>query len=83
MLCPSCKYPRDSVTDSRSHSDGMVIRRRRKCKSCNHRWTTYEVIAEDYDLKKIKELRSQAETTINVIRQLIENHDKRMEALNV
>lgn len=42
MRCPYCKQDNDRVTDTRSSEDGGVIRRRRECLSCNHRYTTHE-----------------------------------------
>ena len=45
MKCPFCKtIDRDRVVDSRSASDGTIIRRRRHCDACNKRYTTYERI---------------------------------------
>lgn len=46
MLCPYCKVDNDKVLDSRSVSDGLVIRRRRECIGCSRRFTTYERIEE-------------------------------------
>lgn len=40
MRCPRCSSEALSVLDSRS--DGVAIRRRRECDSCNFRFTTYE-----------------------------------------
>lgn len=39
--CPECDGP-SGVTDSRKSGEG-VVRRRRRCATCGHRWTTYEV----------------------------------------
>ena len=44
MKCPFCKSPDTQVIDSRVSDDGESIRRRRKCASCNKRFTTYETI---------------------------------------
>jgi len=44
MRCPNCKNPDSKVTDSRTVSDGIVVRRRRECPRCNFRFTTYERI---------------------------------------
>lgn len=44
MRCPSCGFGEDKVVDSRSTKDGTVIRRRRECLKCGHRFTTYEYI---------------------------------------
>jgi transcriptional repressor NrdR len=46
MKCPFCKHDDDRVVDSRSSSDGFVIRRRRECNECSRRYTTYERIEE-------------------------------------
>jgi transcriptional repressor NrdR len=42
MKCPYCSYPDTKVVDSRSADGGSVIRRRRECKSCGRRFTTFE-----------------------------------------
>ncbi len=46
MKCPFCTFNDDNVIDSRVSKDGAVIRRRRECKECNRRFTTYERIEE-------------------------------------
>lgn len=46
MRCPSCEYADSKVIDSRSADDGEVIRRRRECLKCGHRFTTYERLGE-------------------------------------
>lgn len=43
MKCTSCGTAVTHVTDSRGNEKGDVIRRRRKCPACEHRFTTYEV----------------------------------------
>jgi transcriptional repressor NrdR len=43
MLCPKCRKEETQVIDSRESGD-YVIRRRRECPKCNHRFTTYEKI---------------------------------------
>ena len=53
MRCPRCKADNDRVVDSRSSSDGSVIRRRRECLECHLRYTTYERV-EDTPLRVIK-----------------------------
>jgi hypothetical protein len=42
--CPACGHPDSTVMDSRSSPAGL--RRRRRCLSCQHRWTTIEVSGE-------------------------------------
>ena len=53
MLCPQCGCDNDRVTDSRTCEDGRTIRRRRECRSCSHRFTTYERV-EHYALQVVK-----------------------------
>src|SRR6202166_4925840 len=40
LTCPSCRESETRVVDSRD--DENVVRRRRECLSCKHRFTTYE-----------------------------------------
>jgi transcriptional repressor NrdR len=47
MRCPKCGRVDDKVIDSRSSREGSVIRRRRECLSCSHRFTTYEEIEHE------------------------------------
>ena len=42
MKCPFCKNPDTQVLDSRVNEEGDSIRRRRRCPSCDKRFTTYE-----------------------------------------
>ncbi len=42
MRCPACGHASSKVVDSRPGPDGLEIRRRRECESCQHRFTTYE-----------------------------------------
>jgi transcriptional repressor NrdR len=42
MKCPFCGALDTQVIDSRVNEDGTSIRRRRKCQSCQKRFTTYE-----------------------------------------
>ena len=44
MRCLKCGHLRDKVIDSRAAREGNVIRRRRVCLQCGHRFTTYEEI---------------------------------------
>ncbi|MCX7590127.1 MAG: transcriptional regulator NrdR [Kiritimatiellae bacterium] len=66
MRCPKCENLEDKVIDSRSVRNGAVIRRRRVCLGCGHRFTTYEEVVraklrvtkrdgryEDLDRKKL------------------------------
>ena len=40
LICPSCRKSETRVVDSRD--DDSVVRRRRECLACRHRFTTYE-----------------------------------------
>jgi len=42
MKCPRCKNLETRVIDSRLSEDGLSIRRRRECESCQARFTTFE-----------------------------------------
>jgi transcriptional repressor NrdR len=42
MRCPFCRHDDTQVIDSRVSEDGAAIRRRRRCSSCDKRFTTYE-----------------------------------------
>ncbi len=53
MKCPHCGFNEDKVVDSREIRDGVSIRRRRECKRCGKRFTTYERI-EKFPLMVIK-----------------------------
>lgn len=66
MRCPKCGHLDDKVIDSRSVRNGDVIRRRRSCLKCSHRFTTYEEVVkatlrvikrdgrhEEFDRKKL------------------------------
>src|SRR3546814_8817093 len=42
MTCPACEGDDTTCIDTRPTAEGLEIRRRRGCRSCDHRWTTYE-----------------------------------------
>ena len=44
MKCPFCSKEDTQVIDSRVNEQGNSIRRRRRCSSCEKRFTTYEHI---------------------------------------
>ena len=44
MKCPFCSAPDTQVVDSRVSEEGDSIRRRRRCGSCDKRFTTYETV---------------------------------------
>jgi transcriptional repressor NrdR len=53
VRCPWCAHEDDKVVDSRSVERGGAIRRRRECRSCRRRYTTFERV-EDLGLTVIK-----------------------------
>jgi transcriptional repressor NrdR len=44
MKCPYCSAEDTKVLDSRNSEEGCVIRRRRKCETCQKRFTTFETV---------------------------------------
>lgn len=42
MRCPYCDVDDDRVIDSRAADNGDAIRRRRECRACGQRFSTYE-----------------------------------------
>ena len=54
MRCPFCSHSETQVAETRESDEGDVVRRRRRCSSCEKRFTTYEraEIALPAELKK-------------------------------
>lgn len=52
MRCPLCTNPSSRVVDSRPADSGAVIRRRRECRACGHRFTTYESVVVSLSVRK-------------------------------
>ena len=44
MKCPFCGHAESNVIDARPADEGVSIRRRRECLSCQKRFTTYETV---------------------------------------
>ena len=42
MKCPFCGAVETTVADTRVNDDGDIVRRRRRCLSCDKRFSTYE-----------------------------------------
>lgn len=42
MRCPYCSHEDTQVVETRESDEGDVVRRRRRCHSCDKRFTTYE-----------------------------------------
>jgi transcriptional repressor NrdR len=53
MRCPFCQNQETDVFDSRKLNDGEMIRRRRRCRNCGRRFTTYERV-ESVSLTVVK-----------------------------
>lgn len=60
MKCPKCQSLDNKVMDSRFRKEGNVIRRRRQCLECDHRFTTYERIQESLPMVTKKDGRREA-----------------------
>ena len=54
MRCPYCHQDDDRVIESRATDDGTAIRRRRACNHCAKRFTTYERVEGEENLRVIK-----------------------------
>ena len=54
MRCPFCHADDDRVVDSRLTDDGTAIRRRRECNACSKRFTTYERVESEEQIRVIK-----------------------------
>jgi transcriptional repressor NrdR len=48
MRCPFCTNSETQVVETRESDEGDVIRRRRRCLSCDKRFTTYERAEIEY-----------------------------------
>ena len=42
MRCPYCSHDETQVVETRESDEGDVVRRRRRCLTCDKRFTTYE-----------------------------------------
>lgn len=54
MQCPFCGADDDKVIDSRSSEGGRAVRRRRECRRCSRRFTTYERAEETPRITVVK-----------------------------
>ncbi|MGC9489624.1 MAG: transcriptional regulator NrdR [Thermovirgaceae bacterium] len=54
MRCPKCKALETRVLETRTVSEGRVVRRRRECPQCQCRFTTYERLEEPQVLWIVK-----------------------------
>lgn len=62
LLCPKCGK-KSEVIDSRLNVDYNAVRRRRRCKICGYRFTTYESIEFEKPKRIRKEKIEQPEIT--------------------
>lgn len=51
MKCVKCDYPLTEVVETNHNTSNDLIRRRRSCSKCGHRFTTAEKIKTD-DLRR-------------------------------
>lgn len=52
MDCPDCGHGRTKVVDTGTSGDGSTVRRRRECRRCSFRFTTYE--RPEWDTLQVK-----------------------------
>lgn len=77
MRCPFCKGLESSVIDSRLTKDGDAIRRRRECRDCERRFTTYERVEEHVPLVIKKDGRREPFDRAKVTAGLVKACEKR------
>jgi hypothetical protein len=75
IVCPNCREPKQvKVIDSRAVEGYNAIRRRRRCRACGYRFSTYEVFEIDVasttrildDLHRIAELAQRAREALRL-----------------
>jgi transcriptional regulator NrdR family protein len=71
IFCPKCQNP-SAVRDSRPI--GRTTRRRRECKNCRFRWSTFEISAEY--MKAIRAITCHAKQMISSAEGLLEDLQK-------
>lgn len=77
MRCPFCDHSESKVIDSRESKNGLRIRRRRECLSCERRFTTYEQIEEIPYMVVKKDGRRQAFDSQKLLRGMLKACEKR------
>lgn len=77
MRCPFCDHSESKVIDSRESKNGLRIRRRRECLSCQRRFTTYEKIEEIPYMIVKKDGRRQQFESDKLLRGLLKACEKR------
>ena len=77
MKCPFCGDQESTVVESRHSEDGLRMRRRRECRACQRRFTTYETV-EDLPILVVKRDGSrQAFDRNKLINSMVRAFDKR------
>ena len=77
MKCPFCGNPDSKVVDSRPTEDGERIRRRRECRACQKRFTTFEIIETTPIMVKKKDGSIQAFNRDKLLNGMIKSCEKR------
>lgn len=56
LICPGdgCRSRQLVVIDSRCNTVGTTIRRRRRCLTCGHRFTTYETLDKPFSVHGLR-----------------------------
>ena len=52
MNCPKCKSCQRMTTDSRPNEYHTIRQRRYKCLDCGYRWSTVEILRDDFNKLK-------------------------------
>ncbi len=77
MKCPFCGDQESKVVDSRHSDDGLSIRRRRECLTCQRRFTTYEIVESLPVIVVKRDGTSQAFDRNKIINSMVRAFDKR------
>lgn len=70
MPCPKCRS-KSFVLETRSSND--MVRRRRECPACDHRWTTLEAFDTDTQVAKL-------DTTVSRQMKALQKRTRHLEA---
>ena len=70
MICPNCGSGQTAIVDSRESGwGGETVRRRRRCRECGFRYSTFEITEESYNgLLKQQEM----------LREIVQNRGPKM-----
>ncbi|HIT34255.1 MAG TPA: transcriptional repressor NrdR [Candidatus Faecousia intestinigallinarum] len=82
MKCPYCGELESKVVDSRRSDDGMSIRRRRECLSCQRRFSTYEIIENPPILVIKRDGSRQTFDRNKILNSMVRAFDKRQVSLS-